>query len=181
MTFYICHFTFFRPRRICLGHEIFTFMIILGLDPGYATVGYGVIKKEGGKISAVAFGVIKTGAKTAFPKRLVEIAEDINEIIKKYKPELAAIEKLFFFKNQKTAIDVGQARGAIVLKAAEHHLPIQEFTPLEVKQSVTGYGRADKRQMQEMVKVLLDLKSIPKPDDAADALAIAYAGAVFGR
>jgi len=156
-------------------------MIILGLDPGYATVGYGVIKKEGSKISAVAFGIIKTGAKMAFPKRLLEIAGGIDEIIKKYKPEMVAIEKLFFFKNQKTAIDVSQARGAMVLKVAEHHLPVKEFTPLEVKQAITGYGRADKRQMQEMVKVLFGLKTIPKPDDAADALAIAYTGAVFGK
>jgi crossover junction endodeoxyribonuclease RuvC len=156
-------------------------MIILGIDPGYATVGYGVIKKEGSKISAVAFGVIKTGAKVSFPKRLLEIAGGIDEIIKKYKPEAVAIEKLFFFKNQKTAIDVGQARGAIVLKVAEHGLPLREFTPLEVKQALTGYGRADKRQMQEMVKVIFGLKTIPKPDDAADAVAIAYAGAVFGR
>ncbi|MEK7211583.1 MAG: crossover junction endodeoxyribonuclease RuvC [Patescibacteria group bacterium] len=156
-------------------------MVILGLDPGYAALGYGVIKKEGSKISAMAFGVIKTGAKTSFPKRLVEIAEGVGEIIKKYKPELVAIEKLFFFKNQKTAIDVSQARGAIVLKVAEHHLPVKEFTPLEVKQALTGYGRADKRQMQEMVKILFGLKTIPKPDDAADALAIAYAGGVWRR
>lgn len=156
-------------------------MIILGLDPGYAILGYGVIKKEGSKISAVAFGVIKTGAKLSFPKRLMELAEGMDEVIKKYKPEAVAIEKLFFFKNQKTAIDVGQARGAIVLKVAEHNLPIKEFTPLEVKQALTGYGRADKRQMQEMVKILFGLKTIPKPDDAADALAIAYAGAAFGR
>lgn len=156
-------------------------MVILGIDPGYATVGYGVIKKEGSKISAVAFGVIKTGAKVSFPKRLLEIAGGIDEIIKKYKPEAVAIEKLFFFKNQKTAIDVGQARGATVLKVAEHNLPLREFTPLEVKQALTGYGRADKRQMQEMVKVIFGLKTIPKPDDAADALAIAYAGAVFRK
>jgi crossover junction endodeoxyribonuclease RuvC len=156
-------------------------MIILGLDPGYATVGYGIIKKEGSKISAVAYGVIKTKAKREFSGRLLEIAKGVDEIIKKYKPELICIEKLFFFKNQKTAIDVGQARGALVLKIAEHHLPISEFTPLEVKQALTGYGRARKRQMQEMVKILLKLKNIPKPDDAADALAIAYTGAVLRR
>ena len=156
-------------------------MVILGLDPGYAILGYGVIKKEGSKISAVAFGVIKTGVKTSFPKRLLEIAAGLDEIIKKYKPVAVAIEKLFFFKNQKTATDVGQARGALTLKVAEHGLPIKEFTPLEVKQALTGYGRADKRQMQEMVKIIFGLKTIPKPDDAADALAIAYAGAVFGR
>lgn len=153
-------------------------MVILGIDPGLATTGYGILKKDGVKITAVSFGCIKTPAKMANAERLKLIHEDLERLIKKYKPKCAGIEQLFFCKNVKTAIAVGQARGVILLTLAENKLPIYEFTPLQVKQTVTNYGKADKKQVQKMLKVLLNLKEAPKQDDAADALAIAYNCAV---
>ena len=149
--------------------------IILGIDPGIADTGFGVIKKEGLKISTLTYGTIKTPAKTELANRLLTLNKDLNQIIKKYQPDLIAVEELFFFKNAKTAIIVGQARGVILLTAKLNKIPLVEFTPLEVKQAVSNYGRADKAQIQNMVKLLLNLKTIPKPDDAADALAIALA------
>ena len=148
-------------------------MIILGIDPGLATTGFGVIKKEKGILSAIDYGVIRTPAKTELASRLKLISADLKSIIKKYKPEATAIEKLFFAKNVKTALDVGQARGVALLEIMNAGLSPYEFTPLQVKQAITGYGRADKQQIQKMVQTILKLKNIPKPDDAADALAIA--------
>lgn len=153
-------------------------MVILGIDPGLATTGYGIIKKDGSKITAVSFGCIKTLAKMPNAERLKLIHEDLGRLIKKHKPKCAGIEQLFFCKNLKTAIAVGQARGVILLTLAENNLPIYEFTPLQVKQTVTSYGNADKKQVQKMLKILLNLKDIPKQDDAADALAVAYNCAV---
>ncbi len=147
--------------------------IILGIDPGTATTGFGVIYKEGGEIGFIDCGIIKTSPKTSFPKRLLEIEKDLSSIIKKHKPNSVAIEKIFFAKNTKTAIEVGHARGVAILVAAKSKKDIFEYTPLEVKQAITGYGGADKKQIQEMVKCTLCLEQIPKPDDAADALAIA--------
>lgn len=147
--------------------------IILGIDPGYGITGYAFIRENGNKIEAINYGVITTPAKMEFVDRLKVIAEDLNELIKRYKPDYAGIEKIYFAKNAKTAIDVGQARGAILLTLVQKNIPIVELTPLQVKQGITGYGKAEKRQIQEMVKSILGLKSIPKPDDAADALAIA--------
>lgn len=147
--------------------------IILGIDPGFADTGFGVIKNEGQIITHLSYGSIKTHSKAQFPDRLFSLHNELKEIIKKYQPSLIAIEKLFFAQNTKTAIDVGQARGVILLTAIQEKKEIVEFTPLQVKLAITGYGRADKKQIQEMVRILLQLKIIPHPDDAADALAIA--------
>lgn len=148
-------------------------MKILGIDPGTATVGWGIIEEVNGKPKAIAYGHIATDKALPMPLRLQEIRDDLAVIIKEYQPDRAAVEELFFFNNQKTVITVAEARGVILLTLADFSLSIAEYTPLEVKQSLTNYGRADKTQMQQMVQRLLSLKEIPKPDDAADALAIA--------
>ena len=148
-------------------------MIILGIDPGYAIVGVGIIEYNGNKFRTIDYYAITTEAHTPFEERLKIIYEGINEAIEKYKPDFMSIEELFFNDNAKTAIAVGQARGVIVLSAVNHGVEIFEYTPLQVKQSVVGYGRADKTQVQQMTKAILALNSIPKPDDVADALAIA--------
>ncbi len=148
-------------------------MRILGIDPGTATVGWGVIEVEGGRISSVAFGHISTSKDFPMEKRLSEIAHDISDIVKQYQPGEAAVEELFFFKNQKTIISVAQARGAIILTLDQSCVSIFGYTPLEVKQALTNYGRADKAQVQLMVQTILKLPEIPQPDDTADALAIA--------
>lgn len=148
-------------------------MIILGVDPGTATTGYGLINKQGQQYEVIDFGCITTPANTPLHDRLDTIFEELSEIIEKHKPEHIAVEELFFANNAKTAIAVGQARGVILLAGKKKGLSVFEYTPLEVKMALTGYGRADKNQIQQMVKALLMLTEIPKPDDAADALAIA--------
>lgn len=148
-------------------------MRILGIDPGTATVGWAVIEEKNGILLPVAFGHIATSQKKSEENRLLEIANDLESIIKKYEPKEAAIEKLFFFKNQKTIIEIGQARGALLLTITKNNVKITSYTPLQVKQAVTGYGKAEKKQVQLMVKNILKLKAIPKPDDTADAIAIA--------
>ena len=150
-------------------------MIILGIDPGTATTGFGVLKKikSKDKLRIIDYGCIKTAPDLSTAERLNKLQKELNLLIKKYKPSIVAVEDIFFFKNLKTAIKVSQARGVILLTAAKAKCKIKEFTPLQVKQAVHGYGRAEKKQVQEMVKILLDLKEIPRPDDAADALAIA--------
>jgi crossover junction endodeoxyribonuclease RuvC len=148
--------------------------IILGVDPGYAITGWGVIKKNTNEPTVMGFGVIKTTNKKSFSQRLEKLSLELNKIIKKYKPNVVAIEDIFFYNNAKTVIKVGEARGVVVLTAVNNHLPVYNFTPLQVKQAVTSYGRAEKGQVQKMIKILLKLKTIPKPDDAADALAVAY-------
>lgn len=150
-------------------------MKILGIDPGTATTGFAVIKKNGCEVAALDFGVISTQPKVSPEERLLEIFENICELIESHKPDLVAVESLFFFKNQTTAFAVAQARGVVLLSVAKFHIPLVEITPLQVKMAVTGYGRADKKQIQAMVKEIFALKKIPKPDDAADALAIAFA------
>lgn len=153
-------------------------MIILGIDPGTATTGFGVIEKnDKNDIEVLAYGVIETSPKLSTDQRLKIIHEELDGLIKKFKPQHGAIESLFFFKNQKTVIKVAQAQGAIILTMAKNHLPISFFTPLQVKQALCGYGRAEKIQVQKMIKILLKLECIPKPDDAADALAIACCAA----
>jgi crossover junction endodeoxyribonuclease RuvC len=146
---------------------------VLGLDPGTATTGWAVIEEKQGKLSPLAFGHISTEKNTPESKRLLEINQDVLKIIKKYKPQEAAVEKLFFFKNKKTIIAVGQSRGSLLLTLEENHVKVFGYTPLQVKQALTGYGRAEKKQVQLMVKNILNLKSIPQPDDTADAIAIA--------
>ena len=148
-------------------------MVILGIDPGYAIVGYGVIRYEKNRFSVIDYGAITTEAKTAFNQRLHIIFNDMIALIEKYKPEAMAIEKLFYNTNAKTVIDVAQARGVIMLAAQLNGVDAFEYTPLQVKQSVVGYGRAEKKQVQEMTRVILNLEKIPKPDDTADALAMA--------
>lgn len=148
-------------------------MRILGIDPGIADTGYGLIEVKGSTMKCLEYGSIRTRANSALPKRLNKIYTDLNNIIKKHKPDTIGVEQLFFCNNVKTALIVGQARGVVLLLAEQHDLPFQEFTPLQVKQAVAAYGQAGKAQVQKMVKLLLNLKEIPKPDDAADALAVA--------
>lgn len=148
-------------------------MRVLGIDPGIAIAGFGFIDKTGHKLTPVQYGAITTEAHTPQEQRLVQIYESAGALMDKYKPDSVAVEKLFFNRNVTTAFAVGQARGVIILAAAQRGLPVAEYTPLQVKQSVVGYGKAEKRQVQEMVKMFLKLSAIPKPDDVADALAIA--------
>lgn len=148
-------------------------MIILGIDPGLAIVGWGVIEAKNGNFRPIDYGVIRTPAHTEVPDRLEKIYDDMNALIERYRPESMGIEELFFNTNQTTAIAVAEARGVILLSAKHHGLSIGEYTPLQVKQAVVGYGKAEKKQVMMMTASLLRLKEIPKPDDAADALAIA--------
>ncbi|MEO6513106.1 MAG: crossover junction endodeoxyribonuclease RuvC [Candidatus Saccharimonadales bacterium] len=148
-------------------------MRILGIDPGTGILGFGVIDYEKGKISLVDAGVIRTPVHEDDAVRLLTIYEELTEIIKETKPDAMSVEKLFFARNVTTAMTVSQARGVVLLCGMQAGLTIHEFTPMQIKLAVTGYGKADKKQIQEMVRVLLQLKEIPKPDDAADALAAA--------
>lgn len=148
-------------------------MRILGIDPGYAIVGYGALDYRGQDFRVVEYGAITTPADQSMPQRLETIYNDISNVIATVKPDAMAIERLYFNTNQKTAIDVAEARGVLLLAARQAGIKIFEFTPLQVKQSVVGYGRAEKHQVMEMTRVLLGLQSVPKPDDTADALAIA--------
>jgi crossover junction endodeoxyribonuclease RuvC len=148
-------------------------MRVLGIDPGTATTGYGVVEDDGGRLTPIAFGVVTTPASLPMPARLVLLHEQLGELIALHKPETAGVESLFFQKNVRTAISVGQARGVILLTLERGRVPVSEYTPLEVKLAVAGYGAAEKRQVQVMVRTLLALAEIPQPDDAADALAIA--------
>lgn len=148
-------------------------MIILGIDPGYAIVGWGVVEYQHSKFRVLGYGAITTEAYTPFPERLQIIYNDMCYLFDKYKPDAMSMEKLFYNSNQKTVIDVAQARGVITLAAQMYNKDIYEYTPLQVKQSVTGYGRAEKKQVMEMTKSILGLSSVPKPDDTADALAMA--------
>ncbi|MBN2585571.1 crossover junction endodeoxyribonuclease RuvC [Patescibacteria group bacterium] len=154
-----------------------TSRIILGLDPGTATTGFGVVKKEQGDISLVDCGYITTPSTDSASDRLLVIGRAIEKLIKTHRPDVVAVEKLFFAKNQTTAMSVSQSRGVILASIARQKLPLLEYTPLQVKQTITGYGRADKQQIQRMVKALLKLEQVPKPDDVADALAVAICGA----
>jgi len=148
-------------------------MVILGIDPGTATIGYGVIEKSKGDISCIEYGCIETSPKESSSKRLLYLEKELEKIIRKHNPAAAAIEDIFFFKNLKTVIKVSQAKGVILLSLEKAKIPIFEYTPLQVKMATTGFGKADKKQMQKMVQILLNLKELPKPDDAADGLAIA--------
>lgn len=149
-------------------------MIILGIDPGTATTGYGVIQGLGhGAFRMVDFGVIATRKELTDAQRLAILAEDLEDLIKNYKPQCSGVEKLFFTNNQKTAMTVAQARGVVLASLQRNGVPIHEFTPLQVKSTICGYGKAEKKQIQFVIQKTFGLKSIPKPDDAADALAIA--------
>jgi len=148
-------------------------MIILGIDPGTAALGYGLIQSNKDNLKLIKYGCITTESKQAMPLRLHLIYEEVKKLIQKYKPDQLAVEEIFFAKNSKTALKVGQARGVILLLGAEHRIPVFDYAPLQVKQSIAAYGRADKEQVQKMVQVILKLEKLPEPDDAADALAIA--------
>src|SRR5512139_4072092 len=149
-------------------------MITLGIDPGIATTGFGIIKEEAdGSLTTITYGVLKTSSDLSQANRLVALHKEITDLILLHQPKLGAVEKLFFERNVKTALNVGQARGVVLLAMAESNLQIGEYTPLEVKQAVAGYGGADKNQVQQMVRTILSLEDIPHPDDAADALAVA--------
>ena len=148
-------------------------MRILGIDPGYAIVGYGAVESGGGRYRPLAYGAILTQAEDPFERRLEIIYDDLTEILQRWKPQAAAIEKLYFHTNQKTVIEVAEARGVILLALKKAGLPFYEYTPLQVKTAVTGYGHAEKKQVMEMTRRLLRLRELPRPDDAADALAIA--------
>ncbi len=147
-------------------------MIILGVDPGTATTGYGIVKKTK-NLECVCYGLIQTDASSTPAQRLKKLNNELAKLIKKHQPEVLAIENLYFFKNLKTAMPVSQAKGVIILTAAKKNLPVHEFTPPQVKMAVSGYGNAEKKQVQKMVKIILGLKKEPRPDDAADALAVA--------
>jgi len=159
-------------------------VVILGIDPGMAIMGYGVIEYDGVKAWALDYGVVSTPSDMETPQRLLRIFNSVEELIEKYSPDAMAYEELFFNRNVKTALIIGHARGAAVLAGARQAIDLYEYTPLQVKQAVVGYGRADKHQVQSMVKLLLNLDEIPRPDDAADALAVAIChmhSAQFGR
>ena len=151
-------------------------MIIFGIDPGTATTGFGVIELAADRtIKTLDYGIISTPKEEHMPARLDMLYGDLKELLSQYRPAAVAIEQLFFARNVTTAISVGQARGVAILACEQQHIPIAEYTPLQVKQAVTGFGKAEKKQVQKMVQTILALKSVPKPDDAADALAIAIA------
>lgn len=155
-------------------------MRILGVDPGYAIVGVGTIDYEGNRFRVVDFGAITTEAGEDMFERLKAIYDEMTKLIEYVKPDVMAIEELFFQNNQKTAINVAQARGVLILAAKNYGIPVFEYTPLQVKQAVVGYGRAEKTQVQQMTKAILNLTEVPKPDDTADALAIAVCHAHSG-
>ena len=148
-------------------------MRILGIDPGYAIMGWGVIDQEGNRFRAVDYGSITTEAGVEMPRRLQILYDGLTEVIRAYAPEVASIEELFFNNNAKTVIHVGEARGVAILACVNNGLPVHEYTPLQIKQALVGYGRADKKQVQTMVKTILGLEEVPKPDDTADAVAAA--------
>ncbi len=148
-------------------------MVILGIDPGYAIVGWGAVRYERGRFTPLRFGAVTTPAGMAFSRRLEVIYEELSTMLASFKPDALAVEKLYFKNNQKTAIDVAEARGVILLAAQKAGIPIYEYTPLQVKSAVTGYGKAEKPQVMEMTRRLLRLAEVPRPDDTADALAIA--------
>jgi crossover junction endodeoxyribonuclease RuvC len=154
------------------------FKTILGIDPGFARTGYGVIKTDGHTTTMVDYGCIETTPQQRFTDRLQIVHDSLREVIAQHHPDVIALEELFFAKNAKTALQVGHARGVILLTVMQAKVPMMEFTPLQVKQALTSYGRADKEQVQKMVTLLLRLKEVPQPDDAADALAIALCGAM---
>lgn len=147
--------------------------IILGIDPGTAITGYGVITEAQGALQALDYGVIRTPSSDPLEIRLVSIYSELTALLRRHRPDAVAVEELFFSKNARTALSVGHARGVVLLSVAQQGTPLFHYKPAEVKQAVTGYGGADKRQIQEMVRMLLDLDAIPQPDDAADALAVA--------
>lgn len=148
-------------------------MFVLGVDPGLATTGYGLVRETEDGLQAVAYGVVTTCAKDTLPERLQQLYKELSTLLQTHRPDEGAVEELFFSRNVRTAMSVGQARGVVLLAMADAGLPVTDYTPLTIKQAVSGFGGADKAQMQTMVRMLLRLESLPRPDDAADALAVA--------
>lgn len=148
-------------------------MLVLGIDPGTAITGWGIVERDGDSLTLRDYGTVTTSQDAPLPERLQVIYQELGQIIERHQPDAAAVEKLFFSKNVRTALGVGQARGVVLLALADAGLPLHEYTPLEVKQSVSGYGRASKEQVQKLVQILLGLDFLPEPDDAADAIAVA--------
>ncbi len=148
-------------------------MLFLGIDPGLASLGYGLIKEDGNRLKCIDYGVVKTKSTSKTAQRLLKLYQRVDDLLTGHQPNYLVLESLFFAKNVKTALAVGQARGVVILAAAMREIPFSEYTPLQVKKAITGYGQASKRQIQELVKSILGLPEIPRPDDAADALAIA--------
>lgn len=155
-------------------------MVILGIDPGYAIIGWGVVRYERGRFMPLDFGAVLTAAGTPFPERLEKIYRELTAILERHHPDAVSVEKLYFQNNQKTAIEVAEARGVILLALQQAKVPVFEYTPLQVKSAVTGYGQAQKPQVMEMTRRLLRLQEVPKPDDTADALALAICHAQYG-
>ena len=156
-------------------------VVILGIDPGYAITGYGVVSYQQNRLRVLDYGVISTPAQAPFPLRLLQIADRLDALIRTHKPQTMAVEELFFSRNTTTAIGTAQARGVAVLSGARSGIPVYEYTPMQVKLAVTGYGKAEKQQIQQMVRILLALDQVPRPDDAADALAVAICHAHSGN
>lgn len=156
-------------------------MRVLGIDPGIGRMGWGIVEGNGNRIKPIAFDCFETSSKLLVPERLDAIYKEVNRLIKEYSPDCLSIEDLFFQNNAKTAFVVGQARGVVLLSASQGKLPISVYTPLQVKMAVTGYGRAEKAQVGKMIKTLLVLKEVPKPDDTADALAVALCHIFSGK
>ena len=149
-------------------------MLVLGLDPGLATTGYGLVREsDDGSLAALEYGTLTTAAQQPLPGRLLSIEQQLERLLGRYEPDAVAVEELFFCRNVTTALIVGQARGVVILGAARHGLPVFEYKPMQIKQAISGYGQAPKTQVQEMVRLLLDLDQVPQPDDAADGLAVA--------
>ncbi len=148
-------------------------MIILGIDPGTAALGYGIVERKGGRLRAIDYGCLETSPDTSMPERLLAIHGLLDELLDLHQPAVVGVERLFFSKNAQTAMAVGQARGIVLLAAAQHGRPVREATPNEVKSAIAGYGAADKQQVQRMVQLVLGMSELPRPDDAADALAVA--------
>ena len=148
-------------------------MIILGIDPGYATIGFGVVQAVGAQLQLLRYGVITTPTTLEFPQRLLTILQDMNELLDTFRPDALAVEELFFGNNVTTGIGVAHGRGVILVAAAQRGVPIFEYKPSQVKQAVVGYGNAEKRQVMDMTRRMLNLKQVPRPDDAADAIALA--------
>ena len=148
-------------------------MKVLGIDPGTAALGYGIVERSGGRLREVDHGVLRTSADLSMPERLLEIHSLVDDLLSLHQPDVMGVERLFFSRNVQTALAVGQARGVVLLAAAQHGTPVREATPNEVKSAIAGYGAADKEQVQRMVQLVLGMSELPRPDDAADALAIA--------
>jgi crossover junction endodeoxyribonuclease RuvC len=171
-----------QKAKFCFLLSAIIFMRILGLDPGTATTGYGIIDVgEDGRLTAVSYGTINTQAKTPMPERLQIIQQELQALIDDFQPDSSGIEEVFFGRNVTTAITVGQARGVLMLTLANANIPISEYSPPKIKDAVTGYGKADKAQVQLMVRNLLNLEETPRPDDAADGLAVAITHAQYRR